>query len=520
MKKIYFLIVLTTMIFVTNNVKSQIDIVDGITYQAVVVDENGKEIAGMDINGIIAPDKAVNVRFTILKGSVSGNIEYQETQIVNTDATGLFSCVIGHGQTTSASLYSSILRVDWGNFKHFLKVEIDIKGADDFKLTGVEQMMAVPYAFWALGYHEKDSIKWSGPFDKYGDIGRWGNVGIGDTIPTQKLDVNGQIRMRGGVPSNTKLLISASDGTASWDSIRNIATSGNGLTWNGNTINSVWTQSGNDIFNNNLGNVGIGTASPIVSVHINTTDAIAIPSGTTAQQPVSAPVGSMRFNTTMGAVEVFNGTCWQNINTPPIGSTYIQWFGATDPNTIYPCTQWISSDIANGEFIRAIGGLSNVGTPPLTGIVQNFATEDHTHSSSGSVGNSSTLTTSLDGSHNHGGTTGGVSSYNPQYWIPYDDNTGGDNISGGASFSDMTNSGDFCGTTSYNGSHAVGNFLGQMGDACFSHTHGINSVGDHSHTIVPHDHPLTLSVGNMSSGISSTETRPSNVAVIFWRRIL
>jgi len=270
----------------------------------------------------------------------------------------------------------------------------------------------------------------------------------------------------------------------------------------------------NSIIFQNGNNIGVNTTTPAVSVQINATDAIAIPTGTTAQQPAGAPIGSIRFNTTTGVLEVFNGTCWQNADTPPIGSTYVQWFGAADPNSIYPCTIWVSSDIANGEFIRATGGLSNVGAPPLTGVVQNFATEDHTHNSSGSVGNSSSLTTSSDGSHNHGGATAGVSSYNSGMWFPFDDNLS----------SDAGNSGDFSGNNpstcgvGWDGRPTAGNFMGQMGDGCMSHDHVINPDGLHFHTIAPHSHSLTISVGNMSSGNIASETRPTNVAVTFWRR--
>ena len=42
------------------------------------------------------------------------------------------------------------------------------------------------------------------------------NVGIGTTGPTQKLDVNGQIRIRGGSPAAGKVLTATADGTASW----------------------------------------------------------------------------------------------------------------------------------------------------------------------------------------------------------------------------------------------------------------------------------------------------------------
>ena len=41
------------------------------------------------------------------------------------------------------------------------------------------------------------------------------NVGIGTNTPTQKLDIDGQIRIRGGAPGEGKVLTSSADGTAS-----------------------------------------------------------------------------------------------------------------------------------------------------------------------------------------------------------------------------------------------------------------------------------------------------------------
>src|ERR1035437_1970451 len=209
------------------------------------------------------------------------------------------------------------------------------------------------------------------------------------------------------------------------------------------------------------GYVGIQTTTTAVSVQINTTDAIAIPKGTTAQEPGGAPVGSIRFNITLGVLEVFNGTCWQNADTPPIGATYIQWFNASDPNTLYPCTVWVASDMVNGEFIRAIGGGSNVAAPPLTGVVQSFATQDHTHNSTGSVGNSATLTTSSDGSHNHGGATAGVSSSNAN-WFPFDDNLS----SNTGNVGDFPNSNPTTCASGWKGLPTAGNFMGQMNSSC------------------------------------------------------
>lgn len=272
--------------------------------------------------------------------------------------------------------------------------------------------------------------------------------------------------------------------------------------------NSIVFQNGN--------NIGINTTSPTVSVHINATDAIAIPTGTTAQQPAGAPMGSMRFNSTTGVVEVFNGTCWQNVNTPPIGATYIQWFNAADPNTIYPCTQWIATDIANGEFIRARGGASNVATnAALTGIVQQHAMETHQHTATLTINNITGLSTNAAGSHNHGGFTGGYNDIgsgcgSPKY-IPYDDNTASNNISSAGSGSSPSLN------CPWNNQLTTGNFLGRP-DVELNHNHSISIDGNHTHTIPDHTHTGSVTINN-NNGNNAIETRPTNVAVIFWRRV-
>jgi hypothetical protein len=61
-------------------------------------------------------------------------------------------------------------------------------------------------------------------------------LAVGDIIPTQKVDIDGQIRIRGGSPALGKVLTSAADGTASWQSL---AGSHNhyGESWTGSALN-------------------------------------------------------------------------------------------------------------------------------------------------------------------------------------------------------------------------------------------------------------------------------------------
>jgi hypothetical protein len=57
-----------------------------------------------------------------------------------------------------------------------------------------------------------------------------GNVGINVTAPTQRLDIDGQVRIRGGVPGAGKVLTSDANGVGAWTDPTGIVTAENGLT--------------------------------------------------------------------------------------------------------------------------------------------------------------------------------------------------------------------------------------------------------------------------------------------------
>lgn len=69
------------------------------------------------------------------------------------------------------------------------------------------------------------------------------------------------------------------------------------------------------MFDGSSGNVGIGTASPAVSLDVGSkTDAIKVPNGTTAQQPTAA-TGMIRYNTDDAVLEGYVDGNWMNIKT-------------------------------------------------------------------------------------------------------------------------------------------------------------------------------------------------------------
>ena len=160
MKKAFLLSILISSLtcFYTNG-----QVADGITYQAVALDEKGKEIPGADINGKIIHSRAIGVRFSIIESAYSNDILYQETHQTHTDHNGLFSVVIGHGDPTGEGRHTRLTDIQWGASPLFLKVEMDIRNQGNYKLMGIQQMMAVPFAFHALNSSNTDNIEETDP---------------------------------------------------------------------------------------------------------------------------------------------------------------------------------------------------------------------------------------------------------------------------------------------------------------------------------------------------------------------
>lgn len=148
MKKLYSIFVILFLIFTGQSVLAQqIGDLKGIHFQAVAIDDNGKEIIGMDINGKPVYNKTIGVRFSILSGS-SGPVLYQETHSTLTDQHGLFSLVIGQGDLGTEGPYPTLMEIPWIDADQFLKVEIAINNDGNYKLVSLQQFMAVPYSFY------------------------------------------------------------------------------------------------------------------------------------------------------------------------------------------------------------------------------------------------------------------------------------------------------------------------------------------------------------------------------------
>jgi hypothetical protein len=108
---------------------------DLINYQAVAYNSSGNSVA----------NTAISIRISILQGSPTGTITYQETHNASTDANGAFDLQIGGGAVASGTFAG----ISWGSFSHYLRVEMDISGGSSYIIMGTSQMVSVPYAKYA-----------------------------------------------------------------------------------------------------------------------------------------------------------------------------------------------------------------------------------------------------------------------------------------------------------------------------------------------------------------------------------
>lgn len=106
-----------------------------ISYQAVV----------RDASTTLVTNQQVGVQISILQGSASGSAVYVETQMPTTNANGLISIEIGSGTVVSGNFSS----INWANNIYFIKTETDPNGGTNYTITGVSQLLSVPYALHA-----------------------------------------------------------------------------------------------------------------------------------------------------------------------------------------------------------------------------------------------------------------------------------------------------------------------------------------------------------------------------------
>ncbi len=98
-----------------------------------------------DGNGVLAVNKIISIRTSMLAGSTTGSSVYTETQTLSTNDYGVVSLNIGAGTLVSGNFST----INWGATIYFVKTELDINGGSNYIFMGTSQILSVPYALYA-----------------------------------------------------------------------------------------------------------------------------------------------------------------------------------------------------------------------------------------------------------------------------------------------------------------------------------------------------------------------------------
>jgi hypothetical protein len=137
---------------------------NGINYQAIARNQNGS----------VYVNQNVSVRISILSGSAQGTLLYSETHTAQTNVFGLFNLAIGRGAATAGNFDN----IPWSSANQFVKVEVDIAGGTNYTDIGTNELLSVPYAFYAQAAGNGGGGSGEqGPPGPQGNVGPQGEVG-------------------------------------------------------------------------------------------------------------------------------------------------------------------------------------------------------------------------------------------------------------------------------------------------------------------------------------------------------
>ncbi len=111
---------------------------DGMSYQAVIVDNNEQEIPGVNVPASNLPNVPLEVQFSIINNNNA--VEYRESHVTETDAYGMIHLMIGQGEPTVGAFN----QIYWNDEK-FLKVDIDLFDGNGLTEFSYQGLTYIPY---------------------------------------------------------------------------------------------------------------------------------------------------------------------------------------------------------------------------------------------------------------------------------------------------------------------------------------------------------------------------------------
>ncbi|MCB2195881.1 MAG: hypothetical protein KQH79_08465 [Bacteroidetes bacterium] len=251
----------------------------GFNYQGVLRNSSGELIQNTE----------VNLRISIIQGSITGDAIYTETHLVTTHNSGGFTLQVGDG-SPEIGTFSAI---DWSAGPYYIETELDENGGTSYTSLGTVPLLAVPYAMFATDVANKDDAD-ADSQNEIQDLDLTNNILSitkksspthidlapfqGNNTDEQVLDLSGTtLSISGG---NNVDLSALQDGVDDADNdpaneIQLLKLRGDTLELSkGNEIilpdTSQWSLNGNKLYYN-AGNVGVGSTNPVSKLEVKST---------------------------------------------------------------------------------------------------------------------------------------------------------------------------------------------------------------------------------------------------------
>ena len=124
-----------------------------LLYCHIVFSQNHKGIAFQAVartsNGVVMPNKLIQIRISILKDTLTEELLYQEIKSVTTSPLGLFTILIGTSEPAKIVTIGAFEKINWTAGTFFIRVEIDPDNHLQFIRIGQQQIQYTAYAFSA-----------------------------------------------------------------------------------------------------------------------------------------------------------------------------------------------------------------------------------------------------------------------------------------------------------------------------------------------------------------------------------
>ncbi len=277
----------------------------GINYQGVARDNEGNPLAS----------KTIAVRISILKTSATGEVEYAETHKSLTNQFGLFTLIIGQGTKTTGDFAF----ISWAVGNKWLQIEIDPNGGSSYTLAGSQQLMTVPYAFYAEYTSNSSLTAGQGITINSGVVS---NTGDADKDPTNELQNLSDVLIKSNNAGGVKITNLGAPVDVSDAATKNYVDTQNALDLDIDPTNELQDLSqlltkGNDAGAQKITNLGTPTTATDAATksYVDNQNALDLDQSTTNE------IQDLTLNTTTNILKITNNTAPTNIDLSPYKQT-------------------------------------------------------------------------------------------------------------------------------------------------------------------------------------------------------